>query len=193
MKNLIVVDIDNTIHESDITMNRVSMELFNSPFRWCKQNEWYKGGHQHMPLENALKVFDRMHDRDMIFLTQPYVGSPEALQSLHNAGWEIAYYTDRKQSAHDATRDWLSEYEFPTPDNLRCCKDKRAALADIKDEILTVIDDRPRTMIYSLYELGVERVYSLRHPYNQNMSDIPGISLHDTWLDIHKAFVEDNT
>ena len=37
----VMVDIDNTVHESDITMNRVSMELFNSPFRWCKQDEWY--------------------------------------------------------------------------------------------------------------------------------------------------------
>jgi hypothetical protein len=187
-KNLVVVDIDNTVHESDITMNRVSMELFNSPFRWCQQHEWYKGTDAKMPMENALQVFSRLHDRDMIFLTEPYVGSVEGLKRIADAGYEIAYYTDRKAEAHNDTHDWLVEYGFPNADNLFCCADKRGAIAEVADKLATIIDDRPRTIIFGRYELGLENVYSLKQPYNRNLTDIPGVQLKDTWSELVDTF-----
>lgn len=190
-KNIVVVDIDNTVHESDITMNRVSMELFNSPFRWCQQSEWYKGGHQHMPFENALKVFDRLHDRDMIFLTQPYTGAPEGLHAIANAGYEIHYYTDRKAEAHEATLEWLDAYGFPYTENLKCCADKRGAIAEIGDRLLTIIDDRVRTLLYVKYDLGCEKVFSLRQPYNCNLGDAPGVYLKDTWKELAETFINE--
>lgn len=190
-KNLVVVDIDNTVHESDITMNRVSMELFNSPFRWCQQNEWYTGADPKMPMEHALQVFSRLHDRDMIFLTEPYVGSVAGLKRIMDAGYEVAYYTDRKADAHDDTHDWLVEYGFPNADNLFCCRDKRGAIAEVKDRLATIIDDRPRTMIFGRYELGLEKVFSLRQPYNRNLTDIPGVFLRDTWAELTDTFLSE--
>jgi len=185
----VVVDIDNTVHESDITMNRASMELFNSPFRWCQQNEWYKFSDDKMPLEHGLQVFNRMHDRDMIFMTAPYVGSIEGLQTIASAGYEIRYYTDRKLDAHSATVDWLTEYGLPFADQVKCCKDKRAALREIKDEIVTVIDDRVRTLLFVQYELGVEKVFSLKHPYNRNLTDAPNVFLKETWRELAETFM----
>lgn len=190
-KNIVVVDIDNTVHESDITMNRVSMELFNSPFRWCQQNEWYTGADPSMPMENALQVFNRLHDRDMIFLTQPYTGAPEGLHTIQNAGYEIHYYTDRKAEAHEATYDWLNEYGFPSTDNLMCCSDKRGQIAKIGDRLCTIIDDRVRTLLYVKYELGCEKVFSLKQPYNRNLADAPGIYLENTWKELAATFVKE--
>ena len=188
-KHEVAVDIDNTIHESDITMNRASMELFNSPFRWCQQPEWYTFTHSNMPLENALQVFNRMHDRDMIFLTDPYVGSVEGLKAIVEHGYTIRYFTDRKLDAHDDTQDWLEKYDFPTPENLLCCKDKRAELKAHADSLATIIDDRPRTMIFGRYELGMEHVFSLKQPYNRALSDVPGVILRDTWRELAEVFM----
>lgn len=87
-----------------------------------------------------------------------------------------------------STYQWLTHYGFPKGE-LKCCKDKRAELHTVKDTLYTVIDDRPRTMVHALHVLGVKMVYSLRHPYNQNLSDIPGVHLHDTWVDILDDFM----
>src|SRR5687767_11955806 len=105
--NLVVVDIDNTVHQADIALNKASQELFGSGFRWDAQSEWYIGGHPDMPMENALKVFNLVHERHYIFLTQPYDGAVEGLQRIADAGFEIGYFTDRKVHARDDTRDWL--------------------------------------------------------------------------------------
>ena len=188
-RNIVIVDIDNTVHESDITMKRASMELFNSPFKWCQQPEWYVFGDEQMPLEHGLKVFNRMHDRDMIFLTDPYVGSIEGLHAIADAGYEIKYFTDRKPEAQADTVDWLEKYGMPNAEAVTCCKDKRAELAEIKDQIVTIIDDRPRTLIYSKFELGIPKVYSLKHPYNRNLTDIPDIFLRDTWKELTETFM----
>jgi len=188
-KKIVVVDIDNTIHESDITLNLASMELFNSPFKWCQQGEWYKGGHEKMPMENALEVFDRIYDRDMIFLTRPYVGSKSGLEKIQSLGYEILYYTDRPASAHANTYDWLVEHDLPNPDGLKCCGDKRASLAEIKDSIATVIDDRVRTMLFVQHELGIEKIFSIRQPYNQNLTDAPNIFIRHTWTELSEVFV----
>ena len=188
-KNIVVVDIDNTCHESDITLNRVSMELFNSPFRWCQQPEWYCGSDPVMPMPHALEVFSRLHDRDMIFLTEPYVGTKAGLDSIQEAGYTIKYYSDRKLESYQDTYDWLVEHGLPNPEGLKCCKDKRAALAEIKDSIATVIDDRVRTMIFCQYELGIPKVFSLKQPYNRNLTDAPGVFLESTWKELAETFI----
>jgi len=190
-RKIVVVDIDNTIHESDITLNLASMELFNSPFRWCQQGEWYKGGHDKMPMENALKVFNRIYDRDMIFLTRPYVGAKAGLEAIKNAGYDIHYFTDRPEKAHQNTLDWLVEYELPDSENLKCCGDKRAALAEIKDSIATIIDDRVRTLLYTQYELGIPKVFSITQPYNRNLTDAPNVFLRETWKELTEVFLEE--
>jgi hypothetical protein len=190
-RKIVVVDVDNTIHESDITLNLASMELFNSPFRWCQQGEWYKGGHDKMPMENALKVFSRIYDRDMIFLTRPYVGAKAGLEAIKNAGYDIYYYTDRPEKAHENTYDWLVEHGLPDPENLKCCGDKRASLAEIKDSIATVIDDRVRTILYAQYELGIPKVFSITQPYNRNLTDAPNVFLRETWKELTEVFLEE--
>lgn len=188
-KNVVAVDIDNTVHESDITLNRVSMELFNSPFRWCQQPEWYCGTDSIMPMENALEVFNRLHDRDMIFLTDPYIGAREGLERIQNAGYTIEYFSDRKLDSYQDTHDWLVEHGLPNPEGLRCCKDKRADLLDNADRIVTVIDDRVRTLLYCQYELGIPKVFSLKQPYNRALTDAPGVFLETTWRDLAETFI----
>ncbi len=189
-QNIVIIDVDNTIHESDITLNLASMELFNSPFRWCQQPEWYTGGDDALTMEQACKVFDRVLDREMIFLTKPYIGAKEGLDLIQSLGYEVRYYTDRRPHAHADTYDWLVEHGLPNPDSLKCCSDKRAALAEVKDSIVTVVDDRVRTLLYAQYTLGVEKVFSLRHPYNRNLSDAPNIYLAGTWKELATKFQE---
>lgn len=111
----------------------------------------------------------------------PFEGAADALVRISQAGYDIRYYTDRDSSTREATEEWLAANHFPVPSNLRCCHDKRFEITRLRKGIATLIDDRPRTLVWARSELKLPKVYSLRYGYNKNLTDIPGIHLYDSW------------
>lgn len=188
-KNIVVVDIDDTIHEYSHTLALVALNEFGvrintEPLEWkdalIPVTDWGLG----------TKIFQRCHDRDYIFLTNPYPGSVEALLTLHDMGYEVCYYTDRKASSYEDTKEWLGLHGFPNIDGLKCCKDKRFDLLKIKDNLVTIVDDRPRTLQFVQQEIGCKDVFAIKHSTNQNLSDMVGIHVLEDWYKILDKFME---
>lgn len=185
--NKIIVDIDGTLHEYDHTVSIVMMneigEVLNKGYK-----EWSDFLKPYMDPESPeafSKIFNRAHDKDMVFLTRPYKDSVESLCQLWDDGYDIWYVSDRKREAHSYTVEWLEQYKFPNPEQLVCSPDKRDYIRDNKNGIVTIIDDRPRTLVFCRYEIGIPSVFSLKKEYNCNLSDIPGIYLKDSWSELY--------
>lgn len=183
----IIVDIDGTLHDYDHTVSIVMMNELGEPLnRGYKEWSDFLKPHLDPSSPDAFhKVFSRAHDKDMVFLTGPYKDSVDSLCKLWDRGYDIWYVSDRKKEAHNYTVDWLEKYKFPNPEQLVCSSDKRGYLQENKNGIATIIDDRPRTLVFSRYEIGLEQVFSLKKDYNCNLSDIPGINLSNSWRDLY--------
>lgn len=178
-RNLIVVDIDSTLFDFIRAFAHVS-DRDHGIACGLKPDEWNALIVDFADPALAIATFPRAYDHDMIEFNQPYDGAQDGVQRLKNLGYRIAYYTDRPQESVAATEEWLDHYAFPKGE-LHVCSDKRAELMKRKDEIATIIDDRPRTLIWGRHELGLDEVFSLRHGYNRNLIDIPGVNLFDSW------------
>ena len=191
-RKIVIVDLDDTLHEFSHTVALVALNEFGHRID-AAPTEWHLGLHPITDDSLASKIFQRCHDKDYIFLTKPYPGSVMALTEISNMGYEVHYFTDRKNDAAVDTEDWLRLHGFPNPHYLMCCGDKREEMLRLKDHIVTVIDDRPRTQFFTRTELGCEHVFSMKHSHNQSMSDIPGVHLLETWDDILESFIEHMT
>lgn len=181
-KNIIIVDLDDTVFplmELFVKVAKSDMGVEVDPL----YREWNAIGLDFENLEHLKETFARCYAPETMLTVDPYEGAVNALWKLHAMGYEIRYFTDRMASARPATEEWLEMHGFPNVEGLVVCEDKRGdimALED-RDRILTIIDDRPRTLVWALYELGLEEVFSLSHTYNENLSDIPGVTLRKTW------------
>lgn len=175
-----------TLHEMAHTASLVALNEFGVRVDTVPL-EWSKDLRPITDRELAVQIYQRCHDREYIFLTNPYPGSVEALTHIAEE-FDIYYFTDRKASSYDDTLEWLELHKFPTPENLYCCEDKRGDLTKYRDQIYTVVDDRPRTLYFALTELGCHHVYSMKHSHNQNLTDIPDITLMESWTEFVPAF-----
>lgn len=188
-KNVVAVDLDDTIHEYSHTLALVALNEFGVKIN-TEPREWKDAL---LPVTDpalATKIFQKCHDKEYIFLTKPYPWAAEGLKEIQKLGFDIKYFTDRKTESHNNTYEWLVYYGFPSPDNLNCCVDKRQNLLEIKDQVATVIDDRPRTLQFAQVHLGCSDVFSIKHTTNQNLSDMDGIHLTDSWSDLVAVFKE---
>jgi len=122
-----------------------------------------------------------------IDMNSPYTGCVEALHNLSLRGYEVVYFTDRPKESTQATLNWLKSYNFPNYDKVYICDDKRIELYMHREAIFTIIDDRPRTMIWALYKFGMPNIITLRHSYNWNFIDVPNVIMADTWAGIQNA------
>lgn len=188
-KLIVAVDLDDTIHEYSHTLALVALNEFGvridtEPLEWKDVL---------LPITDyslGTKIFQKCHDREYIFLTNPYPGAVEGLREIESMGYEVQYFTDRKIASYDDTLDWLLHHGFPNPTGLHCCRDKRRDLIKIKDRVATVIDDRPRTIQFAQMELGCKNVFSIKHSTNANLSDMVGVNLVDSWFDLTELFKE---
>lgn len=188
-KNIIVVDLDSTLHHFMAIFVKVAKEQFDiivDPY----PEEWDAVSEGFTDLNQLLDCFAACFTREMIFYSKPYPDSVKVLQDIQDRGYEIHYYTDRVKTSEQATKDWLTYHKFPSPHNLNVCSDKTKDLMKISDRIKTVVDDRPKTLFWSLKVLDLPNVFSIKHPYNRSLVDIPGIHLRDTWLELEKVLLE---
>lgn len=187
MKNTIVVDIDSTLYSfihayAHVARRDHGVECGLDP------EEWNALLSDFADPAVAIGMFPRAYDHDMIEFNTPYEGAVAGLGLLVRAGYPLAYFTDRPSESVNATKAWLQHYGFPEGE-LHVCHDKRAEIMDRRDEILTIVDDRPRTLVWGRFELGLDHVFSLRHGYNRALSDIPGVVLRDSWAELAPEMV----
>lgn len=180
-RKLALVDIDNTLNLFDATCVVVAHNLYGVKVdeTFCS---WGEALYNLSP-EERMNVFRTAHSPYYINILSPLGGSVEALREI-SEDFDIVYLSDRHVAAHDDTVAWLRQHEFPQPENLVCSADKRDYMKTISSDIAFIVDDRPRTLIFARYELGLPHVFSIKYRYNENLSDIPGIHLSATWADI---------
>jgi len=177
--NTIVVDVDSTLYDFIRAFVHVSRETHGvtcglDPQEWSALLTDFKDP------AVAIATFPLAYNHQMIKFNTPYEGVVDQLAGLKRAGFNLAYYTDRPAESTAATFDWLEYYNFPTGE-LHICVDKRTEIMARREDVVTIVDDRPRTLIWGRYELGLAHVFSLRHGYNKNLVDIPGVHLADSW------------
>lgn len=178
-KRTVVVDIDSTLYDFIRAFAHVSHRDHGITCG-LEPQEWSALLADFEDPALAISMFPRAYDHDMVDFNVPYEGAQAGVQSLKDLGFEIAYYTDRPQESYHATATWLAHHAFPEGE-LHVCTDKRSEIMERREEIATILDDRPRTLVWARYELGLEQVFSLRHGYNKNLVDIPGVNLYDSW------------
>lgn len=191
MNDLIIIDIDSILHDLSITEAFVAFKEFGLKVEWVEPPEWSLGLYPVEDRDLKWDIWKRCHDREYIFLTKPLRGSVTAVNTLVDAGYRVAYFTDRKREAYDDTYEWLRDHGFPNPERLKCCRDKKEEILKLKDEVVTIIDDRPRTLVWGVYELGLDSVFGLKYAWNRNLTDIPGVHLRNDWDDLMKVFNEE--
>lgn len=188
-KKIVAVDLDDTVHEYSHTLALVALNEFGIRIH-TEPLEWKDALLPVTDYSIGTKIFQRCHDRDYIFLTKPYPGAVEGLREMSNLGFDVQYFTDRKVSAHDDTLEWLALHGFPNPEKLYCCRDKRDNLYAVKDQLATIVDDRPRTIQFAQVKLGLENVFSMKHTTNLNLSDMEGVHLAESWFELMQLFKE---
>lgn len=188
MKNIVVVDIDSSLYCFLSAFRREAAEKGAKVPHPVYIKEWNGIEPYFVDFDDFAHCVQRSYSIENADRNIPYKGAVAAINRLVDLGYEVRYYTDRPKSSEEATRHWLEMYEFPCVDNLYVCVDKRDDLYRLKDRIATIIDDRPRTLVWARYELGLSDVFSLKHSYNRNLTDIPGVHIANDWNSLMTIF-----
>ena len=186
-KNVIAVDIDATLHEFPHTAAIVALNEFGIRTE-RPVTEWGRLLYPITCPEQEQEIFDLCHSRDYIFLTRPYNNVSMYLKAIESYGYTIRYYTDRKESSLSDTIEWLDAYDFPASEDVICCTDKRVELLKHKESLVSIFDDRPRTLFFGIHTLGFKNVFSIKHDYNRSLVDLPCVHLFDDWDLLHEKF-----
>lgn len=181
-KSIIAVDIDSTLYPFIDLWRKVAKSDFNVTFPTVMH--WGQCITSFESFDDAMESIKICHSNENIREAAPYKNAARALIELMYEDFDIWYYTDRDEKTERATRFWLAVNNFPVPSNLVICKDKRDDLKRVRNELFTLIDDRPRTLIHGLHNLNLTNVYSIQHTYNENLKDIPGVNIFDDWLEM---------
>jgi hypothetical protein len=193
----IAVDVDNTLYDFesaarqaflDLAAERSDEGLFQGAYNpWT---EWRSMGDVCGP-EVQSAVICRVHEPEVILDQTPYIGAADVLWELVNAGYKLKYISNRSPDAFGATYRWLEGCGFPigvsAPDaNLVCTMGNKIPLVS---DCQYIIDDRPKTLVQFIYDaqwlhgrLRQPRLgFGLAFPFNQNLTDVPGVYLAPTW------------
>lgn len=200
----IAVDIDSTLYDFEtparegflaLAEKYDNKDLFKGAYEpWI---EW-RSPADACGLDMWLEVIALCHSPEVILSRTPFEGAVETCNALEDAGHTLMFISARDGSAEAATEQWLREQGFLKGDaEVLCAHDKAAHMAECQ----YLIDDRPKTCIEFVYdaawkarrgwdELGGDRkAFVLEYPYNQNLSDVPGLWLAPTWAGINYYLV----
>lgn len=150
-----------------------------------------------------LDVIAEAHSRENILTRTAFPDAVETVCALADAGHDLLYISNRRESAFEATADWLIRWGFPLHYSARTrgaesgtrngvdtalvctAKPKTPWLADCQ----YLIDDRPRTLFQFLSDVDWPRenpdeqrkAFALTAPYNRGLTDIPNLYLAPSW------------
>jgi hypothetical protein len=181
-----VIDIDSTLYPFEQVLREhaqllLGAQLTQEPAFWGAWESQVEGGY-----ESLREVFAVVHSPEQILANTPYEGAVESLVQLNAEGLDLRYVSDRDGASLAATRQWLHEQGFPQADQLSCTHDKRQWLHTHRAHVATIVDDRLLTLTHARFQMHLPHVFSLRHGWNANLSDMPGVHLADTWPELAK-------
>lgn len=198
--SIIGVDIDDTLYSFGDAARSAAVKMAKETgdndymkVAYASQNDWRGLADAHPDPKAIRKVIERVHDDEILLSREPYEGAVDVVTALSDAGHTLLYASNRDTEREDATHQWLMIHGFPAGD-LKCHYGP-------KDETLRecqyIIDDRPRTLVQFVYDFDwqvlrdTQRLgFALWKPYNQNLTDVPGIYLAPTWEGIRYYLVQ---
>jgi hypothetical protein len=178
-----VVDIDSTLYAFEQVLHDLALEMYGVELT-IEPPFWGSWDREMGSYQQLTEVFARVHSPEQIVSNVPYPGAVESLQALHADGMRFRYVSDRDGAALAATEQWLKAMGFPQAEQLSCTHDKRQWLHNHRNQISTIIDDRLLTITHARFQMHIPHVFSLRHGWNANLSDMPGVHLADTWPEL---------
>lgn len=201
---LVAVDIDSTLYDFDTLARQASLQRWqdtgDEDYRrgiYYSSEDW-RAPAELLGLEKWLDVISVCHDDEMILQQQPFAGAVETCKALVLEGHRLVYISNRKTETEEATRQWLYENDFlHGSDHTEVViteGDKRPYITGAQ----YLIDDRLKTCVEFVYDYEWQlrygpressplprRAFTLKYPYNQNGTDIPGLYLAPTWAGLN--------
>lgn len=199
----IAVDVDNTLYNFEAAARQAYIELAEesedtSLFRGA-YNPWteWRSMSDCCGEEACFAVIDKVHHPDVIAAQTPYPQAVEVLWELVNEGYKLHYISNRSNESFAATERWLIHHNLPLDHNESLTCNLRDKVSQVS-ECQFIIDDRPKTLVQFVYDPGwvayevhksgaqaqARHGFGLAFPFNQNLTDVPGISLAPTWSGI---------
>ena len=201
----IAVDIDSTLYDFETPAREGFLALADK----YDNKDLFKGAYEpwiewRSPadacgLDIWLEVIALCHSPEVILSRTPFEGAVATCQALEAAGHTLMFISARDGSAEEATEQWLSEQGFlEQKAEVLCAHDKATHMAECQ----YLIDDRPKTCIQFVYDpewvakshgypQAARVAFVLEYPYNQNLSDVPGLWLAPTWAGINYYLVRE--
>lgn len=193
----IMIDIDGTLFDFDTAARK---ELFDMGLTIPAYHAWHQWRD---PLdlagkENWIEAVNRVHSPEIIAQQTPYQDAASVVSELAEKH-EIVYLSNRNQAVtYEATMGWLLKHKFPEAE-LICCEhnDKAPLLTSFQ----YIIDDRPKTLVQFVYDYqwkfrngsttNERKGFSLLHPSNESLTDVPGVYLAPSWVGIRHYLQEE--
>lgn len=202
------VDIDDTLYSfTDLARQALSDEaarLDDERLKACAYAPWseWRTPPDIIGLEEWIRIIDICHDDEKIQKQTPFVGCAEVLHALVDSGNTIVYISNRNQDHYASTANWLTWNNFPVGDDIELiCAGNEPKDPYVKN-CQYIIDDRPKTLVSFVYdynwklsyggsrnETKPRKGYGLHRPYNQSLTDVPGIYLAPSWSLLAAQFV----
>lgn len=188
----IAVDIDDTLYSFRDAAIQAMAEMLMDPSVPEDEKEkinralytpWSQWRTPHDMLgQTWMDIIDIVHDDEKILGQQPYQHAVHVMRALADSGSRFIYISNRATETYDATGQWLVDNGFPCRqyDKLVCTAgDKRPHMQDCK----YLIDDRAKTLVQFVTDPDWtgRKAFGLLKPYNENLTDVPGVKLASTW------------
>lgn len=197
----IAIDIDDTLTSFQDTARSifVDMALERGDKRYqrgayCAWGEWRSpvdvSDDDIWPL-----VIERCHSDENILAQTPFPDAMETLRELAE-DYHLRYVSNRRETAHDATFEWLSMHDFPVTDHCLTCTMR--SKSELLGTVQYLVDDRPKTLVEFVYDFHwqqrhpsmARRAFGIYMPYNAALTDVPGIKLAPNWKLLRRYMIE---
>lgn len=187
---VIAVDIDNTLYSFEYAARKAYLDLAHKRgdktlFKGA-YNPWQEWRSMSDVCGDEIcgQVISLVHSPEVINQQRPYPECRDVLHELADAGYELRYISNRHPDSREVTAEWLEDFRFPSGELFCTFEDKIPLVKDC----LYIIDDRPKTLVQFVYDrdwpasLFRPRIgFGMAFPFNQALTDIPGIYLAPTW------------
>jgi uncharacterized HAD superfamily protein len=173
-KSAIMVDVDDTISDTQRLFLREIERQFKTRYNYDDLTPDFRTGGA---LEYEAYIQRLLKQPSTMAATEPYKGARQALESLHQAGFQVHIVSSRKEVLHGITADWLKRYGFnqyvtkihPRPGDVNGSRFKLMVAKSIKAKV--AFDDT-LDVVVELAQAGVEG-YLIDKPWNRVEQPLP--------------------
>jgi FMN phosphatase YigB (HAD superfamily) len=175
----IAIDIDSTLHDHWPLVAAAAKRRYGIDLPYEEQ---FPSATARLDDAQLLQCIEDTHTDEAIAGARPYPHAVETVNGWYDAGHYIEIASHRAERSVAATRRWLDDVGL-RHNALDCGADKVAHAVATGIELL--IDDSPDTLLRAL-DAGM-RAATLRHPWNANVREVPGIVTAEDWPGLARA------